>query len=238
MSKAQAKKGKKSRSSDGLIIVIGLIAVMVAIGLIALNGLSGATPVSQADGSASAGNAGAGLELCGGKPCPSQGSADAPVTMIEVSDYACSHCRDYNLGKASRLEDEYVKTGKVRYVSHIYAIRPETKPAAAAAWCAYEQGKYWEFHHQAFANQPQDRYPNTDDFLKWGSAIGVDQTQYAGCLNSGKYARDVSLSALEADRAGITGTPTFFIDGQVVQGDAPLEQFYNTIDAALAKAGK
>lgn len=225
MSKAKRKRRSGFGSSESLVI-IGIGAVMVALALIALSGgLPQATPSSSST---------VGLELCNGKPCPSQGSPDAPVTMIELSDYACVHCRDYNLGKAAIIEDKYVKTGKLRYVSHVFALWPETQVAAAAAMCANEQGKYWEFHRQAFANQKQSGFPTANDFLAWGQQIGVEASKFADCVNSGRYAQDAQISAFEGQRAGVTSTPTFFIDGQVIRGDVPLDQFEAAIEAALA----
>ena len=121
MSKAKRKKRSGFGSSERLVI-IGVGAVMVALALIALSGgLPQATPSPSST---------LGLELCNGKPCPSQGSPNAPVTMIEVSDYACAFCREYNLGKAAIIEDKYVKTGKLRYVSHVFALWPETRAAS------------------------------------------------------------------------------------------------------------
>jgi protein-disulfide isomerase len=154
--------------------------------------------------------------------------------MIEVADYACSHCRDFNRDKASLLDAQYVKTGKVRWIGHVFALRPETQPAAAAALCANEQGKYWEFHRQAFLGQLQDRYPNNDDFLSWGQKAGLDTNQFAECVNSGRTLQDAQVSALEASRAGVDGTPTFFINGTVIYGDVSLAQFQSAIEAALA----
>jgi protein-disulfide isomerase len=154
--------------------------------------------------------------------------------MIEVADYACSHCRDFNRDKASLLDAQYVKTGKVRWIGHVFALRPETQPAAAAAQCANEQGKYWEFHRQAFLGQLQDRYPNNDDFLSWGQKAGLDTNQFAECVNSGRTLQDAQVSALEASRAGVDGTPTFFINGTVIYGDVSLAQFQSAIEAALA----
>jgi protein-disulfide isomerase len=223
MSKARTKSRAQGSGSE-LYIIVGLGAVIVVLGLIVLGG-GFAPPTTMASDA---------LDQCNGRPCPAKGDPDAPVTMVEFSDYACSHCRDYNLGTASIVEQEYVETGKVRYVAHIYALRPETEPAAAAAWCASDQGKFWEFHHTAFANQSATSYPATTDLLSWGRQIGLDETAFAECVNSGRHLQDVRVAELEGQRAGVTGTPTFFVNGRAIQGNVPLDEFRNVLDAALA----
>ena len=230
MSKARRKKRSGLGSPDS-IVIIGVGAVIVALALIVLGG--GFAPPTPAPAGAET-TAAKSLELCNGQPCPSRGPADAPVTMIEVSDYACGHCRNFNLDKAASIDDKYVKTGKLRYVSHVFALWPETQAAAAASLCANAQGKYWEFHHQAFVNQKQNGFPTTGDLLAWGQQIGLDSASFAECVNSGRYAQDAQMSAFEGQRAGVSSTPTFYIDGRVIKGNASLDEFERAIEAALA----
>lgn len=222
---AKAKVKRKQSSGSGLIIVVALGAVMVVLGLIVLSG-GFAPPASAPSVSA--------LELCNGKPCPAKGDPNAPVVMIELSDYACHNCRDFVLNTEPLLEQEYVDTGQVRYVSHVFALWPESQPAAAAALCANEQGKYWEFHKQAFLNFEQGSFPTTEAVLNWGQQIGLDSAAFKTCVDSGRYTYDVQVSALEGNRAGVTGTPAFFINGQLITGNASLADFRRAIDAALA----
>lgn len=230
MSKTKRKKRGGLGSPDSLVI-IGVGAVLVALALIVLSG--GFAPPTPAPASADA-TAVKSLELCNGQPCPARGQANAPVTLIELSDYACGHCRNFNLDKAAIIDDKYVKTGKLRYVSHVFALWPETQAAAAASLCANEQGKYWEFHHQAFVNQKQNGFPTTGDLLAWGQQIGLDASRYADCVNSGRTLQDAQMSAFEGTRAGVSTTPTFFINGRAIKGNAPLDEFERAIEAALA----
>ena len=230
MSKARRKK-RSGLSSPDRLVIIGVGAVVVALALIALSG--GFAPPTPPPATADT-TAAQSLDLCNGQPCPARGSTDAPVTMIELSDYACGHCRDFNLDKAASIDDKYVKTGKLRYVSHVFALWPETQAAAAASLCANEQGKYWEFHHQAFVNQKQNGFPTAADLLAWGQQIGLDASRYADCVNSGRTMQDVQVSAFEGKRAGVTSTPTFFINGRVIKGNVPLDEFERAIEAALA----
>ncbi|HEY4691746.1 MAG TPA: thioredoxin domain-containing protein [Anaerolineae bacterium] len=221
MSKKKTKRRSRGSGSE-VFIIIGLGAVIIVIGLIALGG--GLQPPVSAES----------LTRCNGKPCPSKGNPDAPVLMVELSDYACSHCRNYSLQVEPIIDQEYVQTGKVRYVSHIYALRPQTESASAAAMCADEQSKYWEFHHTAFANQRTDRYPGRDDFLAWGQQIGLNMDAFAQCIDSNRYVQDVQFSAAEGERAGVTGTPSFYIDGRFIVGEISVAQARAALDAALA----
>ena len=220
-----AKKKVKRSSGSGLIVVVILGAVIVVLGLIVLSG-GFAPPAAEATAES--------LALCNGKPCPSKGSPDAPVVVIEFSDYACHNCRDFNLTTAPVLERDYVDTGKVRHVSHVFSLWPESIPAAAASLCAHEQGKYWEFHEQAFRNFQQGRFPANEDFLGWAQLAGLDQASFKACVDSGRTVNDAQVSALEGTRAGVDGTPSFFIDGELLRGNVPLDELRRTIDAALA----
>jgi len=219
-----AKKKAKKSDGSGLIVVIVLGAVIVVLALIVLGG-GFAPPAAQVTAES--------LALCNGAPCPSKGSPDAPVVVVEFSDYACHNCRDFNLTTAPALDREYVGTGKVRYVSHVFSLWPESIPAAAASLCAHEQGKYWEFHEQAFVNFQQGRFPASEEFMSWARQAEFDEAAFQQCVESGRYVDDAQLSALEGKRAGVSSTPTFFVNGAVVQGNAPLE-LRSAIDAALA----
>lgn len=220
------KRSKKKSGGSEVYLIIGLGAVIVVLGLIVLSG-GFAAPATATSTSA--------LETCNGVPCPSKGNPDAPVTMIELSDYACSHCRDFNLLVEPILDQEYIATGKIRYVSHVFSLWPETQAAAAGALCAADQGKYWEYHHAAFANQNSSGFPTPADILAWGRQIGIDENAFAECVQSNRYLQDAQISALEGSRAGVSSTPTFFINGKKIAGNMPVEQFRRELDAALAR---
>lgn len=224
-----AKKKSKQKRGGGseVIIIIGLGAAIVVLGLIVLTG-GFVAPTSATTAEA--------LAMCNGKPCPSKGATDAPVVVIEFSDYACHNCRDFNVFTAPILEREYVETGQVHYISHVFALWPESQPAAAAALCAEEQDRYWEFHAQAFANFREGGFPTSDDFLQWGQLAGLDTAAFQACVDSNRYLFDAQASSLEGKRAGVDSTPSFLINGALVKGNFPLDQFRQMIDAALATA--
>jgi protein-disulfide isomerase len=221
---AKRKSKQKSRGGSEVFIIIGLGAVIVVLGLIVLGGGFAAPTAAPTEDS---------LQLCNGAPCPAKGSPDAPVVVIEFSDYACNNCRDFNLFTAPILDREYVETGKIRYVSHVFALWPESQPAAAAALCAEDQGKYWELHAQAFAGFREDGFPIREDFLLWGQQAGLDAAAFQECVDSGRRVYDAQVASLEGQRAGITGTPTFFVNGTLLYGNVSIDRFRQTIDLAL-----
>lgn len=182
-----------------------------------------------------------GLAMCGTIPCPSKGDPNAPVTMIEVSDYGCSHCRDYAMDIEPLIEEQYIKTGKVRYVVHSFGLAPGTQSIAATALCAWDQGKFWEYHKALFENQGKF---DPADLALYAQQVGMDTQQFATCVNSGKYVADVSTTSNAARAAGVTGTPSFFINRKMVIGALPfscapsapecqLGSFQSHIEAAL-----
>jgi protein-disulfide isomerase len=175
-----------------------------------------------------------GLVMCGNVPCPTKGDPNAPVKMIEVSDYGCSHCRDYNLNTESTLEEQYIKTGKVYYVGHVFGFQPQTQAVAAAALCANDQNKFWEYHAVLFRNQGSFDSPS---LFAYAQQVGLDTQAFANCVSSGKYRSAVEASSNAAMNAGVEGTPSFFINGKLVAGNVPLAEFQARLDEA-AKTGK
>src|SRR5258705_3569811 len=144
----------------------------------------------------------------------------------------------------AQLESEYIKTGKLRYVVRDFpleAIHPQAFRAAEATHCGRDQGKYWEMHHQLFANQ---RSLAVDDLPGHAQAVGLDVPAFQRCLDSNKHAVRVRADLAEGQRAGISGTPTFFlgaIDGdskmkvvRTLRGAQPYAAFKAAIDSVLS----
>lgn len=223
MSKAKAKR--RSKDNTGTFIVVGIGAVIVALGLILLGG-GFAQPTAQASAES--------LVTCNGKPCPSKGDPGAPVTIIEVADYGCPACRSFALNTEPLIDEEFVATGKVRFVSHLFGFGAPTQAAAAAALCAGEQNKFWEFNRVAFENQVPDDAPGQDVLLSWGQQAGAEPSAFAECVRSGRYVFDVQAASAEARRAGVSRTPSFFINGRLLEGAYPIGDFRAEINRALA----
>jgi protein-disulfide isomerase len=162
-----------------------------------------------------------------------KGDADAPVTIVEYSDFQCPACAYHNDTTVVRLEEEYVNTGQVKLVFHDFplSMHPNAPIASEAARCAGEQDAFWKMHDVLF--DMQETWANnatTEQFVELATQAGVeDLAQFATCLESGKYTQFVSSAALESANAGIRATPTFVVDGKPVE----LGQLFAEVDAAV-----
>lgn len=172
---------------------------------------------------------------------PVLGSKNAPVTIIEFSDYQCPFCRVFWKDSFSQLKKEYIDTGKVRFVYRDYPLsfHPMSEPTAQAAECADDQGKYWEFHDKVFGEEQKKgqgtvTYTVTD-LKSWASQLGLNTSQFNQCLDSGKYKEEVAKDFADGQAAGVSGTPSFFINGKMVVGAQPFASFKTIIDEELKK---
>jgi protein-disulfide isomerase len=167
------------------------------------------------------------------KDDPAIGSASAPVTLVEFSDFQCPFCQRV----APTLKQIKEKYGdKVRVVWKDFPltqIHPQAFKAGEAAHCAADQGKFWEYHDQLFANQ-QSLQPN--DLKKHAADLGLDATVFASCLDTSKYGERVRDGVAEGSRLGVNSTPTIYINGRVLSGAQPFETFVTVIDEELSKA--
>jgi protein-disulfide isomerase len=173
---------------------------------------------------------------------PTLGSADAPVTILEFSDYQCPFCRRHFTNTFAALKTGYIETGKVRYFFRDFpldSIHPYARKAAEAAHCAGDQGKFWDMHDVMFNNQNALMSDNLRHFAKH---MKLDVDTFNACLDSGKYAKSVDEHVAAGSAAGVTGTPGFFIgktkkDGTIVatamKGAQPAAAFTQLIDRLL-----
>jgi protein-disulfide isomerase len=164
---------------------------------------------------------------------PVRGSLTAPVTIVEFSDFHCPYCK-----RIQPVLDQVLAkyAGKVKLVFRDFPIdglHPQARAASEAARCATEQGKFWEFHDVVFKSDP-DATPATLDRI--AKEIGLDLNAFTSCRTSGKYKTPVQASNQEGTALGITGTPTFFINGRILVGAQPVEAFSKIIDEELAGA--
>ncbi|MBI4019830.1 MAG: DsbA family protein, partial [Candidatus Aenigmarchaeota archaeon] len=165
---------------------------------------------------------------------PAVGPADAKVTVIEFSDFQCPFCGRFYTQTLPQIKQNYVDTGKIRFVYRDFpleSIHPNARPAANAAECADEQGKFWEYHNKLFENQGSlsDAY-----YKQAASELGLDMEQFNSCYDSKKYDAEVSKDFQDGASAGVTGTPTVFVNGRAIVGAQPYATFQAAIDQALA----
>jgi len=175
-----------------------------------------------------------------------RGDSDARVAIIEYADFECPYCGEYERKAFPQLLSDYIQTGKVKYFYRDLPLPMHARalPAARAARCAGDQGKYWEMHDSLFANQNALSAPA---LLEHAQTLGLDAAKFAECFSSDKYSEDIRKSMSNAQALGIEGTPTFFIgtiDGDIVkirkaiQGGPPFEVFKTSLDALLASNGQ
>ncbi len=164
---------------------------------------------------------------------PARGPDDAAVTIIEFSDFQCPYCGRFFQQTLPQLMAQY--GNRVRFVYRDFPldqIHPNARNAAMAAECADDQGKFWEYHDVLFSNQQALGVP---DLKRYAEELGLDAEAFAECLDSQKYNGEVDADLRDGLRAGVTGTPTFFINGKRVVGAQPLQTFQTLIEQALAE---
>jgi len=166
---------------------------------------------------------------------PAKGSEKAPVTIIEFSDFQCSFCWKFWKETIPRLEAEYIKTGKVRFVyRHLAILGPPSVAAAQGVDCAGDQGKFWEYHDTLFTSKGLFSFTN-GQLKRHARNLGLDGGTFDQCLDSGKYAKKVEGETGIGRLLGANGTPTFFINGLRLVGAHPFETFRAIIDEELRK---
>lgn len=168
--------------------------------------------------------------------CIFDGDADAPVRIVEISDYGCSHCRDFNLQTASLLKDLYVNQGEVQWIVMPFALSTLTLPAAGAAMCAADQGHFEDFHRGLFEIQGDPAALTAEGLGQLASELGLDQAAFNRCVADGVYDNIIQENVREASLAGVNATPTFFINDKKLSGNYPLTTFQEEIAGATGMA--
>ena len=162
---------------------------------------------------------------------PMLGDENAPVTIIEFSDFECPFCkRGYDTMK--EIIVEYVDTGKAKLVFMDFPLsfHQNAKPAAIAAACAEEQGMFWEFHDLLFENQDS---LNRDTYLAHAETLNLDVESFTTCIDEERYSEDVDADMAMGQSAGVTGTPAFIINGELFSGALPYETLAEAIESNL-----
>jgi protein-disulfide isomerase len=162
---------------------------------------------------------------------PRKGPANAPVTIVEFSDFQCPYCKRVQ----PTLEKILSKYGD--QVSLVFKDLPlrthrEAVPAARAARCARDQGKFWEYHDGLFKASQL----NKESYQDIAQSLGLDKSVFQACLDSEKYNEQVQADMIQAMTLGAGSTPSFFINGASLRGAQPFEAFAKLIDAELARA--
>ncbi|MGQ9925970.1 MAG: DsbA family protein [Chloroflexaceae bacterium] len=167
-----------------------------------------------------------------------KGNPDAPLTVIEYADYECPACAYYNRNMAPIISRDYIETGKVKFVYHEVplTIHRHAVPAAAAARCAGEQGKFWQMHDMLYLNQQQWSPLNNvqNVFSGYAGQLGLDRAAFDACVSNDAQSQAVAAAAEAAFAAGVNATPTFNVNGRIVD----MRELPGAIEAALRAAGQ
>ena len=173
---------------------------------------------------------------------PILGSAEAQVTIVEFGDYQCEMCHSWFHNTRGTIIDNYVDTGKVNIVFVDLAFLGSDSPIAAqATHCADDQGKYWEYHSILYYKQEgiDNGWASKSMLKEYANELKLDSDQFANCIDSAKYAKNVQNSYNDAVKMKVSSTPTFYLfnheNGMVekISGAQPLSVFVKTIDSML-----
>ena len=176
---------------------------------------------------------------------PVIGNPNAPITIIEFSDFQCPFCARFHIQTLPLILEQYVETGKVKFVYRDFPIQsshPNAMPAAAASECAHEQNKFWQYHDMLFENQrtwsKMDFTSAITVFKEYATELELNQEQFNVCLDSGKYVNEINNDLTDGKNYKITGTPGFFIGNEKtgfvkVTGAQSFEVFQGIIESQL-----
>jgi protein-disulfide isomerase len=212
-----------------------VIGGVVVLGVVLLGALLALSLGGESEPAADAGGTGGLVSYCEANPdrCIVKGDENAPVTMVAIEDFACSHCRDFHLSTHGELVSEYVDTGQVRYIALPYALRPETLPSASASMCAAEQDAYFEYSLAVYQEFGSNGYLSPEYLSSTAGEIGLDVAAFDECFNSRRYEETIAQNQIAAAESGVSGTPNFFIDGYQLAGNYPYAEFERQIQIAL-----
>ncbi len=169
------------------------------------------------------------------------GAADAPVVMVEFTDFQCPYCSRHFVETFPQIRADYIDTGKVRYVFMDFpltSIHPQAPLAAEAARCAGDQDAYLEMHHALFDRQGEwsGRADAGEVFVGFAGELGLDGASFAQCLSSGQYTAAVQADLEQGISLGINGTPAFFLNGNFISGAQSFSVFQGAIESLLAES--
>jgi protein-disulfide isomerase len=237
---------RRRRLRRASIIAIAVLALAVPGGLILFDAIGH----SQDHKGSAAGHSFSGTEhLCASGRVPVDGRTcgekSAPVKIVEMSDYQCPFCKRFVDSTELALESEYIEKGLVQLEFCNFAITGGNAPAneneatlaAEAAECANDQGRFWEYHYKLYAEQNgENRGAFLPDKLKrFAADLGLDQAEFNACLDSHKHIDLVQKDRTRASELGARGTPSFLINGKLVVGALPFDDFRSYIEDALAQ---
>ncbi len=221
----QRRKQQKSSNSLTTILIIAAFAVVV-VGMVILTQYKPVGEVATTDRVINAEKNGLSI-----------GSADAPVQVVEFADFQCPACASYWATLEPTILKDYIETGKVRFTYSPFSFLgqgqawDESVKAAEAAYCANDQDKFWEFRDMVYTNhngENQGAY-SKERLVAFAKEIELDMDAFNSCFNSGKYSQQVQADNQFASEQGATYTPSFLIDGQIVNANELVQAIENSL---------
>lgn len=176
---------------------------------------------------------------------PIKGDPNAPISIVEFSDFQCPFCARFHSNTLPQIEQNYLSTGKVNFVYRdfpIESIHPNALSAALASECADDQEKFWEYHDKLFQNQKSwqglEIQNSITTFKEYAQELGLNMEEFNSCLDSGKYSQEISNDLQDGRNYGVTGTPGFFVGNEKIGftkiiGAQPFSVFQNVLDNQL-----
>ena len=168
---------------------------------------------------------------------PIMGNIDAPITILEWGDYQCTYCYKFHQNTLNTINEEFIKTGKVKIIFKDFPLNgPDSKLAAEASYCAQDQQKYWEYHDELYKNWGGERtgWITREALTKFAQSTELNIEEFNKCLDVHKYQNKVDSIHNFGKEIGIDATPTFLVfnDEKIIKirGNQPLEVFLKTFD--------
>lgn len=229
-SKIKSAHQNPKRGSSSLIwlIVGGVVMVALIAFAIYLNMPRASGPIAQPDVDAAWID---GMSL---------GDPDAPVLVEAYEDFLCPHCGEWTSTVEVRIKEDYVKSGQVRFEYKPFPLQgfaPGSNMAAQAASCAAEQNSFWPYHDRLFAAQTRGQAGYTiDELVGYAGELNLNQQSFTQCMSSLQHQDEINATVQEGVSRGVTGTPSIFINGQLIQSD--YTSVKAEIDRLLAAVGQ
>jgi protein-disulfide isomerase len=226
--KQEREKRQKRQRYTTILIVCGVALVVVA--LMILPSMTSTTkgPSSRPNANFNA-----------------MGDPNAPVKIEEFSDFQCPYCQMFALQTEPLIVENYIATGKVYFVFTPYGpsgnyIGQESVDATKAAFCAGGQNKFWEYKDMLYSHLTGENVGSytIDKLDSFAKDIGLNMTQYNTCFSENTFEQKIADGFTAGINAGVSGTPSFIINGKLIEGALPYENFQAEIEAALAAAGQ
>ena len=168
---------------------------------------------------------------------PIMGNINAPITIVEWGDYQCTFCYKFHQNTLDIINEDFIKTGKVKIIFKDFPLNgPDSKLAAEASYCAQDQKKYWKYHDELYKNWGGERtgWITRESLTKFAELINLDIIEFNKCLDDSKYENKVDLLYAFGKEIGIDATPSFLVfnDEKIIKirGNQPLEVFLKTFD--------